>query len=131
MELIKWSRNYSLGVEEIDSQHKHLVEVINKFISAKNEDKTLEVFKEILSEVVDYTKYHFETEENHMALHKYPALQEHKAQHKILVKQIVHILEELKFGKIEVGDELFMILKNWLIRHVLDHDLNYGHYLND
>ena len=36
MELIKWSRNYSLGVEEIDSQHKHLVEVINKFISAKN-----------------------------------------------------------------------------------------------
>ena len=125
---IKWTKRYFLDIPKIDEQHHKLVDLINEFITAKHEGKSLEIFGHILKEIVAYTHYHFETEEKHMQESGYPAFHEHIAQHQILKKQIIKILEELKAGKLNVDDELLKVLKNWLIKHVLDHDFRYGQY---
>ncbi len=131
LEYIKWMAKYELGVNKIDSQHKHLIGILNEFLMAQKENKSSSVLKDILEKVIDYTKYHFITEETHMVDHKYPALLEHKAQHKVLIKQIIQILEGLKQNKISAHEELTTILKNWILKHVLNHDMEYGHFLND
>ena len=131
MKEIEWKRYYELGIKETDEQHKHLIGILNEMIKAKNEGKTDEIFGKIIKELVDYTQYHFSSEEKYMERFNYPALAEHKAQHKMLVKQIVKLLEDVKEGKTQVGDKLFDFLKHWIIRHVLDHDKQFGLFLEE
>ncbi len=120
---IKWLRAWETGVKEIDDQHKKLVEIINKLLKAQFEHKENAVLREVMIELVEYTKVHFSSEENFYEKHRFDGLQEHKAQHRVLVNQIVHILEEMRDGKFEVHNELTAVLKNWLIKHVLNYDI--------
>jgi hemerythrin len=126
---IKWRDEYNIGDELIDSQHQNLVNMINILGTAREEGKAGDVLKDILTGVVDYTNFHFSTEENHMYAHHYPVLTIHKSQHKVLINQIIKILEDYKSGKSNAADELLKVLQHWLIKHVLDHDHQYGNFL--
>jgi len=127
--LIKWEKNFEVGIDKIDAQHKVLVQIINDFISAKLEHKENEILGQTLSKLVDYTKTHFADEEKIMLEFHYFGLVEHKGQHNILIKQIVQILQHLKSGSLAVNEELFSLLRNWLLKHVLEHDINFSkHY---
>jgi len=127
-QLIKWDKSYEVGIEKIDSQHQELVRIINKFISAKSEGKEMSVMKETLTNLVNYTKYHFHDEEEFMQHEHYFKIYEHKAQHKILIKQIVQILHDINTNKININDELFSLLKRWLLQHVLKQDAAFGKF---
>lgn len=127
--LIRWRNDYNTGVQTIDSQHQQLVNMINKLSTAKENGQAKEVIKDILIGIVDYTRVHFSAEEAHMAENNYPLISVHKSQHKLLINQIVEILENYKSGKTEITDNLLKVLQNWLIKHVLDHDQQYGKYL--
>jgi len=129
MPKIDWKPEYETGVFSIDEQHQHLVELINKLRNAKEENKVPEVLREIILEIVAYTKIHFSDEEAHMKRNNYPHLDEHKQQHQILIKQIIEILEKFKSGQSDVTENVLQILTNWLIKHILRHDLQYGEYL--
>lgn len=126
---IRWRTQYNIGVQIIDTQHQSLVDMFNQLETAREEGRTKEVLKEILVGIVDYTNFHFAAEENHMNEKHYPLLSVHKSQHKVLINQIIKILEEYKLGKTNISDDLLKILQNWLIKHILDHDHQYGNFL--
>lgn len=126
---IRWRNEYNIGVELIDSQHQTLVNMINQLGTAREEGKTRDVLKEILVGIVDYTNFHFAAEENHMNETHYPLLSIHKSQHKVLINQVIKILEDYKSGKTNISDDLLKVLQNWLIKHILDHDHQYGNFL--
>lgn len=128
---LTWKADYSVGVDEIDEQHKQLFNVVNTFLSAKAQGKKDEVLKETFIHLVEYTTFHFSTEEKHMEKNKYYGLTEHKRQHEVLIKQVVQILQNLKNGKELVYDDLASLLKVWLLKHILDQDKQYGYYLKD
>ena len=129
MKNIVWNKTYEVGVPEIDDQHKKFVEIINRLFTSKNSDTENSTIRQTLIDIVDYTNFHFESEEKHMKENTYDRLYEHQGQHKILKKQLVKILEDLKFGKIKIGDELLDTLQHWLVKHILHHDKEYGHFL--
>ncbi len=124
---ILWRPIYNINIAEIDEQHKGLVEIINltTYAQTKNHPEKL---KEILTRLIEYTQVHFKFEEEHMLKNGYNKLVEHQGQHQVLIKQIVHILEQLKKGDKEVLENIFTILENWLIKHIREHDKNYGHF---
>ncbi len=128
---IKWQPQYEIGIKEVDSQHEHLVEVINKVLDANAQNKLNEYFGEAIKELVDYTHYHFNSEESFTKKIGYPNLFEHKAQHKLLIKQLIKILEDLKAGKQEIANKLPSILKKWIIKHVFYHDRLIGLYYKE
>lgn len=129
--MIIWKKEYNVGVESIDNQHKKLVNIINELKEGVDQSKQGEVLKDILPRLVNYTKVHFSDEEKIMEKAGYPELHLHKAQHKILINQVIEVLENLKSGKSNVSEDLFEFLKHWLIKHVLDHDKEFGYYLSD
>ena len=132
MNKIEWKTHYNTGIKEIDEQHQRFVEIINKLFEAKeSKEEERAAIKQALIDIVNYTKFHFESEEKHMNQNDYDKLHEHKAQHNILKKQLTAILEDLKNGKIEIGYKLRTILQNWLIRHILDHDIEYAHFIKN
>lgn len=131
MPVIEWRDTYKVDVKIIDEQHMKLVELLNELILAKEESKDKEIHREVLIRLVDYTKYHFETEEKLMDTHRYPQEAIHKAQHKILINQIVELLKRYKLGQTNITDTIIEILNNWLFRHILKHDKDLGMHLKD
>lgn len=127
MQFIQWHASLNTGIKEIDDQHRQLVEIINLTVYAKTKNHP-ERLKEILVKLIDYTKTHFSYEEEHMAANNYDKLIEHKAQHQVLVKQVINILERLKAGDKNTLENIFSILENWLLKHIQEQDREYGLY---
>lgn len=122
MELIPWRKEFEIGINAIDEQHKVLVGFINKLADAKNVNDQSSLFKETLFGLVEYTKIHFATEEGIMTQMRYPKLAEHKAQHQILIKQVINIIQNVAENHNYINDDLMLFLRNWLVHHVLGHD---------
>jgi len=126
---IIWRKEYNTNVRDIDEQHQHLVHLINVLLQENETKKKPEVVKKVLIELIDYTKYHFSTEEEHMRIHEYKNFDEHVQFHKSLIDQIIKLLNELKKGKKLETKDLLDILKNWLITHIENEDQKYSHFL--
>ena len=71
MELIKWTKEYELGIKEIDNQHKGLVIIINELFELMSQGKAKAKMNEIFDHLTDYTKKHFKDEERIMFLNNY------------------------------------------------------------
>ena len=74
MAFIDWADSYSVNVAEMDKQHQQLVSLINELhraMMAARVESTLETVADevasmgkTLQELIDYTSYHFATEES-------------------------------------------------------------------
>lgn len=131
MNNIEWKRYYDVGIVEIDSQHKQLVDILNKLIQAKNKNSDENTLRAILQELVDHTQAHFVSEELHMRKNNYPLLDDHIQLHKFLINRFIKMIEKINDGNLEIGNELFERLKYWLLQHVLEEDREYGYYLKE
>ena len=63
MESIIWNNNFSVGVQELDKQHKKIIEIENRLIKAKDGRIDSETIADLLSDLTKYATKHFETEE--------------------------------------------------------------------
>lgn len=126
---IVWRDEYYIGIDLIDQQHKKWLEIANKYLEAKENHSEAEVLKSTLTELVEYTKYHLHTEEKEMLNSGYKTINSHKLLHKKLTDQVVQILEHLKEGRLNAVEELSLLLRDWLINHILHEDKEFGEHL--
>ena len=130
MAFVQWSDRLSVGVDVIDEQHKKLVSIINKLYDAMKDRKGSGILTEVLSELIEYTKYHFTTEEALMKGNAYPNYQAHKSSHSQLVEKVMDLELDLKAGKIALSVQVFQFLKDWLVNHIQGEDKKYTPYLS-
>ena len=123
-DLITWSDELSVGIQEIDEQHKILVDLLNNLYRAIHEHHGNEATITTLNDLIEYTRIHFAVEESLMRVLDYPDYEEHKRHHEQLISQIHGLSEKVASGK-HVGFELLHFLKNWLTRHILEEDMEY------
>ncbi len=123
--LVEWSDDLSVGIDEIDEQHKVLVDLLNEFHEAIQQHKGSEVASEILKRLGDYTRIHFAVEESIMRLLDYPDYENHKIEHDSLIDELNELVEKLQSGKKSVNFELLHFLKLWLTKHIRESDAQY------
>ena len=63
MPFIEWKDAYSVNIAVIDKQHKHLIDLINRLHASILSGRDNETLADILTDLVYYTIYHFDTEE--------------------------------------------------------------------
>ncbi len=134
MAVIEWDSNkFSVNVKLFDSHHLKLVEIINKLHDANSFNYTQEIIFEIIDELIDYTVFHFSTEEKALEKHGYSDITNHKKFH----RGFVEIIGKFK-QKIEKGDavlwtsiEMISYLRDWLLTHILVEDKKYSNLLKD
>ena len=85
---ILWKENLSVGVNEIDNQHKELFNRINNLLDACTRGKGSEEIKRTLNFLSDYVISHFGTEENLMVRYNYPDYTSHKEKHEKFKKNL-------------------------------------------
>lgn len=128
--LVEWSEDLSVGIEEIDEQHKILVDLINRMHQAIHQRRGSEVVGSILEELGSYTKLHFTVEESLMRILNYPDYEAHKVQHDKLIEHMRELQEKVVSGRAAIGFELMHFLKVWLTKHILEDDRAYtDHFL--
>ena len=131
-----WKEQFSLGIEVIDEQHKHLVELVEHTQVLLHEseqghdcyDEAVDVLKELAS----YTVEHFTFEEEHMEKLNYEGLIAHRMEHKIFIKKVSHFMTaDLDEGQSEKLEEMAVFLLDWLIKHILETDVKYVGVMKD
>ncbi|MCG8425987.1 MAG: bacteriohemerythrin [Chromatiales bacterium] len=125
-DFVAWSDELSVGIEEIDEQHKVLVSLVNKMHEAIHQRHGSEVVQEILGELAEYTRIHFAVEESLMRILNFPGYEEHREVHDELVEHIVELQEKVATGKTSIGFELMHFLKIWLTKHIMEEDMQYS-----
>ena len=126
MAFITWKNEYSVGNEEIDSQHKKLIEMINELHEAMTQGKGNKMVGEIVLKMVDYSKVHFSAEEKMMQNFKYSGMADHIKEHQAFIAKAQEYEEQIKSGSFNVSISIATFLKDWLTNHILKIDKAYS-----
>jgi hemerythrin-like metal-binding protein len=132
-EFIIWNKKWETGIKTIDDQHKHFVGIVNRANVLNKEKKNKIVLGQILTELTEYARIHFSTEEGYFEDTEYPQTEEHEERHQILLGKV------LKFGQrfekeedvSELVKEFLEFLRDWLDNHLVRVDHKYIPWLTE
>ena len=128
-DLMVWKDSYSVGIAQLDDDHKKLIDLLNKFQTAYEYHTGEEFERKALSDLVDYTKYHFQHEEELLQEHAYPDFDAHKAQHVAMIAEVERFLKDYDARGHEALEGVAKYLQGWLINHINGTDKQYSAFL--
>lgn len=129
MGAFEWNDSYSVKVGILDTQHKKLFKVVQELQDAMKAGHGKEKAGEVLGRLIEYTVYHFGAEEKLMENHGYPALAEHRAEHKALTDKVLAFKKQYEAGNGAILP-LMTFLQEWLTNHILTVDQKYSDFMN-
>jgi hemerythrin len=127
---IVWDEILSVGVDEIDEDHRKLVNIFNILNHSVMAEESSDYLAATLAELINCTVWHFSHEERLMLKHRYEGIEEHKAEHRELIKSAKELQQEILQADNPVVDEHIEFLERWLTEHILTADLRLGSYLS-
>lgn len=130
MKDIVWSHILSVEVDEIDEDHRKLVNIFNILNHAVAEGESPEYLASVLEELINCTVWHFSHEERLMLKYAYEGMEEHKVEHQELIKTARELQQEILQADKPVADKDIEILERWLTEHILTYDMRLGAYLS-
>ena len=119
------------GNEMIDSQHKELIDKINKLLDSCETSKDKVVSVKTLDYLADYTEFHFGEEEKLQESIQYPGIAEHKKEHDKLrnvVKELYNMLEEEEGPSSAFVEAVHKNVVEWLYNHIKTFDRSVAEY---
>lgn len=123
--MIIWKQDYELGINEIDDQHKVLVELINRLYDAFiKKEQNSEVIK-VISELYNYTDTHFKTEEKYFWRFQYENTEKHIAEHKKFIDAINSFREQVEEDPGRFVFAIIKFLQDWILNHIMISDKEY------
>ena len=129
MAYMQWKSEMSVGLDELDEDHRFLIRVINRLAENAESDGDAEAVRECLASLRNYAEFHFAREESVMRACGYATLSEHQDEHRAFTSEIADVArrfeeEESPAGP-AVNEELLSYLKDWLTHHILVVDMGY------
>lgn len=130
--MFEFTDDCKIGIEQLDSEHKYLFDLINKVYILVTTDYHSDYYhqlKELLAELDNYAEQHFANEEAYMMQIRDPELILQRSQHaffreKVLMLDLINIDES--HDQQQVLSELVSFLGKWLYRHILSSDVLIG-----
>ena len=124
MAILNWNNQLVLGIESVDKQHKHLIDLTNQLDEAVTVGADRDTIIKIVNGLIDYTVYHFQHEEQLMSAAKFnPTMYAiHEAEHKEFVAKMIVVQREVRTDIGVLSDDLMDYLVNWLCHHILNTD---------
>jgi hemerythrin len=140
MAFFEWDPELSVNIAEIDQQHKKLIGLINRLNEAMqpgNRDMFKSAMKElitqasVINEMVDYSQYHFSTEEGYMRRYEYPDYEKHKTEHEFFTQEVRIFKKDFDNGKVVLSNKIMQFLKEWLGNHIRGTDKKYEPFFRE
>lgn len=122
--LPKWRTQYSVNHSVLDAQHQELFRLAEQVYGLSAQDATKERIRKLMGQFYMYMKKHFGEEEAYMEHIGYPDLEAHRKHHEKIVEGLNEIIQK-SHGLQEVREKLKMIVRVWLVKHILEIDMAY------
>lgn len=122
MALIEWKDSYSVGIADVDYEHREMIDLINNLherLSNKSDELDARAF---LGKIFQAISSHFALEERFMRENRYDQLTQHKAAHERLLDEIREIMDDYESAPEDSSDELSRRLDRWFTEHFKTHD---------
>ena len=124
-DLMPWKSAYVSGIDEIDSQHKQLVALLNEQYRLMKTGGGSGKASKVMQELVRYVEYHFATEEKLFAKVDYPGAKQHKRDHEEAAKRVGKLRARFEEGNASANMELLQFLTDWLEEHIQKTDKDF------
>ena len=124
---IVWKPEYNLGIHVVDEQHRGIVTIINSLYYGMQNKHADHLLMPVYEMVHEYTRIHFEIEEDFLKKCGYPKLEEHKKLHNELITKLAKVGRESLH--LHDSNEFLNFLKEWWIDHICDKDREFLNYL--
>lgn len=126
MDIIKWRSSYETGVEEMDMQHKKLIDLINILYRVMRNKESVAVVEGVINEMADYAGVHFRDEEAMLKAIGYPQYDEHISRHRAYRSQMENLMGNYEEDPENTVKEIYAFLRQWWIEHIIEEDKLYG-----
>ena len=113
MPFVYWTSDLDTGLDDIDAQHRQLV------------DYTKEAIELELQHLIDYTVEHFSYEEMMLEEAQYRLVEQHRKVHQNFVNRMSTLQARYHNGDLEALDEVITLCEGWLFRHIRINDHGY------
>lgn len=130
MKDLVWDKILSVGVDEIDDDHRKLMHIFNILNHSVIKGESPEYLAAALEELINCTVWHFSHEERLMLKYRYPEIEEHKAEHRELIESAKELQQKILESDKSVADKHIEFLEHWLTEHILTADGRLGSFLS-
>ena len=113
---IHWTSDLTVGVEEIDRQHRQLFTLLADFYTNLQKGSGRDVQAKMLEDLMTYAGDHFTTEEAYLKDH--PDLPRHRLQHYSFIKQMNQFERDYLLGNISLAIDMVSFVTDWLQDHI-------------
>lgn len=123
-----WRSEYSVGIDDVDDQHKHLLRLLGRVGQLADKGKDGRALAKLMGELQDYAAYHFSSEEHLMNSSSLPTahIQRHLAAHSQYWRGVAEFQGRLNDGDDSVAPALNEFLQRWWVDHICEVDRELG-----
>ncbi len=129
-ETIEWTPAMSVGVPLLDEQHQRIVSIINYLVAAKGPRISADAVDVALVQLRRFVDEHFRDEELILEECGYPALAEHRQEHREYRARLAEHSRRALGGEELMSDELVHFVREWWEGHILGEDRKYCAFLS-
>jgi hemerythrin len=131
MKYLKWSEQYSVGVDSVDYEHQNLMDMINMILAELEDRRDIAEIESTVADVHAEISAHFALEERLMRNAGYAEYDAHKNDHEDLLDQIRNMMDAIADKPEQALDLLSDQLGDWFSGHFATFDArlhnNLGH----
>jgi hemerythrin len=120
------------GNNMIDTQHKELIDRVNKLVDSCETNKEKNVAIQTLDFLMDYTVFHFDAEEKLQKETDYPDYDSHKKMHEEFAKAVEDLKDMLQEEEGPTDAFVAAVKRNisdWLVNHIQGYDKKVADYV--
>lgn len=120
MPLVIWNDSLSVGIAEIDRQHKQLIDQLNKLVDAMHQNRGKDEIQQIVWFLDLYVSQHFGFEEGCMNRYRCPVASQNANAHAQFIATLKEIKEELnkKGSSLALAIKVNEQLLDWFVNHI-------------
>lgn len=127
---IAWSDCLSVGVPEMDEEHRQFISRVNDLNKAIIDSADKATVERLMDLMLMEATHHFCHEQELLARRKYPDTAAHTATHVELTAQFARVIKEIEESDISfVWAFKGLRLKQLLVEHLLKEDMKYRDFL--
>ncbi|WP_448206865.1 bacteriohemerythrin [Azospirillum sp. sgz302134] len=113
-----WKKEYTVGNEFIDAQHRTLLELAELLHIAVNAGQGYKVIQNAFAALQKYTQEHFADEERFWAGSKSTTVNAHRRVHREIAEELAALRHEEEFGVVFCTPNE---LSNWVVHRLIAH----------
>lgn len=127
--VLQWREQLSVGNDLIDTDHKHLIGIINQ-AELHLKSKNMTGLSTVIDSLSNYSKLHFAREELIAKSIGYPKADQLHVSHELLLTKLTDVKQKVGHELTEESGAHFgAFLHDWLISHVIKEDMLLKPYL--